>query len=106
TGEDRILVRLEEVPPDLVNMLLAVEDRRFNEQHGVDPRAIARALGANVAAGEITQGGSTITQQLVKNFYLTPERSFLLKMNEAVMALAIDASYTKEQILEAYLNEV
>ncbi len=106
TGEDRILVRLEEVPPDLVNMLLAVEDRRFNEHHGVDPRAIARALGANVAAGEITQGGSTITQQLVKNFYLTPERSFVRKMNEAVMALAIDASFTKEQILEAYLNEV
>lgn len=106
TGEDRILVRLSEVPPELVNMLLAVEDRRFHEHFGVDPRAILRAMGANLSAGEITQGGSTITQQLVKNFYLTPERSFVRKANEAVMALAIDASFGKDEILEAYLNEV
>ncbi|HEX7048358.1 MAG TPA: penicillin-binding protein 1B [Gammaproteobacteria bacterium] len=106
TGEDRILVRLEEVPDPLIDMLLAIEDRRYYEHFGVDPRAIARAFGANVAAGEITQGGSTITQQLVKNFYLTPERSFVRKANEAVMAVAIDASFSKEEILEAYLNEV
>ncbi|HEX7030979.1 MAG TPA: penicillin-binding protein 1B [Gammaproteobacteria bacterium] len=106
TGEDRILVRLEEVPQPLIDMLLAIEDRRFYEHLGVDPRAIARAFSANVAAGEITQGGSTITQQLVKNFYLTPERSFVRKANEAVMAIAIDVSFGKEQILEAYLNEV
>lgn len=106
TGEDRILVKLDEVPPQLIDMLLAVEDRRFHEHFGVDPRAIARAAGANVAAGEITQGGSTITQQLVKNFYLTPERSFVRKANEAVMAIAIDLGFSKEEILEAYLNEV
>ncbi|MBW3566881.1 MAG: penicillin-binding protein 1B [Proteobacteria bacterium] len=106
TGEDRILVRLDEVPPALVGMLLAIEDRRFYEHHGVDPRAVARALGANVSAGEITQGGSTLTQQLVKNFYLSPERTFIRKANEAVMALAIDARFEKEEILEAYLNEV
>lgn len=106
TGEDRILVRLADVPQPLVDMLLAIEDRRFFDHFGVDPRAIARAFSANVAAGEITQGGSTITQQLVKNFYLSPERSFVRKANEAVMAIAIDASFSKEEILEAYLNEV
>lgn len=106
SGEDRILVRLEEVPPVLVEMLLAVEDRRFREHHGLDFRAIARAMGVNLAAGEIRQGGSTITQQLVKNFYLTPERSFVRKANEAVMAFAIDLSFDKDEILEAYLNEV
>ncbi|HEX6930358.1 MAG TPA: transglycosylase domain-containing protein, partial [Gammaproteobacteria bacterium] len=106
TGEDRILVQLDDVPPALVGMLLAVEDRRFHEHFGIDPRAIARAFGANVAAGEITQGGSTITQQLVKNFYLTSERTFVRKANEAVMAVAIDAFFDKAEILEAYLNEV
>src|SRR5690606_3071614 len=89
----------------LVEMLLAVEDRRFREHHGLDFRAIARAMGVNLAAGEIRQGGSTITQQLVKNFYLTPERSFVRKANEAVMAFAIDLSFGKDEILESYLCE-
>lgn len=106
TGEDRILVRLNEVPPILIGLLLATEDRRFHEHHGVDPRAVARALGVNIAAGEVKQGGSTLTQQLVKNFYLTPERTIVRKANEAMMALAIDARFEKEEILEAYLNEV
>lgn len=106
SGEDRILVRLDEVPPVLVDMLLAVEDRRFREHHGLDFRAIARAIGVNLAAGQIRQGGSTVTQQLVKNFYLTPERSFVRKANEAVMAFAIDLSFDKNEILEAYLNEI
>lgn len=106
SGEDRILVQLEDVPQTLVDMLLAMEDRRFHDHWGVDLRAIVRAAGANVAAGEVTQGGSTLTQQLVKNFYLTRERSFVRKANEAVMALAIDAGFSKEDILEAYLNEV
>src|SRR5690606_33079328 len=106
SGEGRILVRLEEVPPVRGAMLLAVADRRVREQAGPEARSVARAMGVNLAAGEIRQGGSTITQQLVKNFYLTPERSFVRKANEAVMAFAIDLSFGKDEILEAYLNEV
>lgn len=106
SGEDRILVGKDEVPPALLDMLLAIEDRRFHEHFGVDLRSVARAFNANLAAGEITQGGSTITQQLVKNFYLTRERSFVRKANEAVMALVIDLSFEKDAILESYMNEV
>ncbi|MCX8050011.1 MAG: penicillin-binding protein 1B [Methylohalobius sp.] len=104
--EDRVLVRLAEVPPLLIQILLAVEDRDFYSHHGISPRAIARALWADLKALRLAQGGSTLTQQLVKNFFLTPERSFWRKINEALMALILEARYTKEEILEAYLNEV
>lgn len=106
SGEDRIVTALDELPQLLVDMLLAVEDRRFHEHHGVDPRSIARAFTSNVESGEIRQGGSTITQQLVKNFYLSAERTLWRKANEAIMAVAIDASYSKDDILAAYMNEV
>ncbi|MGD8498690.1 MAG: transglycosylase domain-containing protein, partial [Chromatiales bacterium] len=105
-NEDRVLVRLEDVPPLLVDALLATEDRKFFEHHGLDLQAIARALYANLRAGRTVQGGSTLTQQLVKNFYLSSERTLWRKANEAVMALLLEWHYGKEEILEAYLNEI
>lgn len=105
-NEDRVLVQRAELPDDLVNGLLAVEDRRFYEHAGVDLRGIARALLANIRAGKTVQGGSTLTQQLVKNFILTSERSVSRKLNEALMALIVDARYSKDEILEAYANEI
>ncbi|HEY5791077.1 MAG TPA: penicillin-binding protein 1B, partial [Gammaproteobacteria bacterium] len=105
-NEDRVLVQLAEVPPVLVETLLTVEDRHFYRHHGVDPVAIARAVWANLRSGRVSQGGSTLTQQLVKNFFLTPERSLVRKANEALMALLLEYRYPKEAILEAYLNEV
>jgi len=104
--EDRILVRLEDVPPLLIKTLLTVEDREFYHHHGISPKAIVRALWADVKAGRIVQGGSTLTQQLVKNFYLSSERRLVRKINEAWMALILEARYSKDEILEAYLNEI
>lgn len=105
-NEDRVLIRLDQVPPLLIDTLLSVEDRTFWRHRGVDPLAIARALWANLRGGRVTQGGSTLTQQLVKNFFLTPERSLWRKLNEAAMALMLERRYGKREILEAYLNEV
>lgn len=105
-NEDRILVRIEDMSPVLLNGLIAVEDRRFYEHKGVNPLAIARAMIANMKAGEAVQGGSTITQQLVKNFYLTNERRLERKAKEALMAVLLELRYSKQEILEAYLNEI
>ncbi len=104
--EDRVMVRLGEAPPVLVAGLVAVEDHRFFDHHGVSLLAIARAAWANARAGAVVQGGSTLTQQLAKNLFLSSERSLLRKINEAAMALVLDARYTKEELLEVYLNEV
>ncbi|PWG64344.1 penicillin-binding protein 1B [Sediminicurvatus halobius] len=104
--EDRILVQLEEVPRPLVEALLAVEDRGFPDHFGISPTGIARALVANLQAGRIVQGGSTLTQQLVKNFFLNADRTLWRKANEAVMAVLLELRYSKAEILEAYLNEV
>ncbi len=104
--EERVLVRLLDVPPLLQQALVAVEDRQFYDHWGLDPRAIARALLANLKAGRTVQGGSTLTQQLVKNFFLTNERTLWRKANEAVMALLLDWHYPKTEILEAYINEI
>jgi penicillin-binding protein 1B len=103
---DRRLARLEQVPPVLVRAILAVEDQRFYEHSGIDVRRIVGAMLANLRAARIVQGASTLTQQLVKNFYLTPERTFRRKLREAAMALLLERDHTKEEILEAYLNEV
>jgi penicillin-binding protein 1B len=105
-GEDRILVRLDQVPELLPAGLLHVEDRNFEGHFGLDPKGIVRALIANLRAGRAVQGGSTITQQLVKNFFLSNERSWRRKVNEALMAVLLEVHYSKDEILEAYLNEV
>lgn len=105
-NEDRILIKLEQAPPYLVETLVAVEDREFFEHFGVSPRSIARAAWVNLTAGGVRQGGSTLTQQLVKNFYLTNERSLSRKGTEAMMAILLELHYDKREILEAYLNEV
>ncbi len=105
--EDRLLVKLEDVPPLLGETLLAVEDKHFLEHHGVSPVAILRAAVVNLRTGNATQGGSTITQQLVKNFYLTNEKSVLQrKIPEAIMAVLLEVHYSKKEILETYINEV
>ncbi len=104
--EQRDLVAIDEVPDHLMAAIYAVEDRRFEQHHGIDPRRIVGAMLANLRAGGIRQGGSTLTQQLVKNFFLTPERTLRRKLTEALMALMVEARYPKQQILEAYLNEI
>ena len=104
--EDRMLVKLNEIPPLLPKALILVEDKDFYKHHGVAPLSILRALVANIQAGRTVQGGSTLTQQLVKNLYLTREKALTRKIKEALMALIIDARYSKDEILQAYLNEV
>ncbi|MEY4641141.1 MAG: hypothetical protein RLZZ227_1135 [Pseudomonadota bacterium] len=106
TGEDRLPVSLSEVPEELVQAIIAVEDQRFYTHYGVDPLGIARALWTNLRAGEVVQGGSTLTQQLIKNLYLNRERTLRRKIEEAAMAVSLDFHFSKEQILTAYLNEV
>ena len=104
--EDRILVSLGDVPDIVIQTLLLVEDRSFYDHHGVSPLAILRALWVNIQAGRTVQGGSTLTQQLVKNMFLTNERSLVRKLKEAYLALLLDARYDKHEILQAYINEV
>jgi penicillin-binding protein 1B len=105
-GEDRILLQLEEVPDTLVAALLAVEDRRFYRHWGFSPVGMLRALFSNLRSGRVVAGGSTITQQLVKNYYLSPERTITRKLTELVMAVLLEWHYEKDAILESYLNEV
>jgi len=103
-NEDRVLVRLRDVPPLLVKELIATEDHNYYTHHGFDPRALARAVLS--LGSQRVQGGSTITQQLVKNFFLTPERTLSRKFTELVMAVLLELHYGKEEILETYLNEI
>lgn len=105
-GEDRVLVKLADVPELLPKGLIAVEDRGFYSHFGVSPKAITRATFANLRAGHVVQGGSTLTQQLVKNFFLTSKQTWQRKINEAFMAMLLELHYSKDEILEAYLNEV
>ena len=105
-GEDRIVLTPADVPPLLKAAIKAIEDRRFDEHHGIDPHGILRAMWANFRAGHVIQGGSTLTQQLVKNYFLSDEQTFGRKATEAVMALRLEARFSKEDILVAYLNEV
>ncbi len=104
--EDRRVVALGEVPPLLIGGLQAVEDRDFKRHHGIDASAILRAAWANLVAGHVVQGGSTLTQQLVKNLFLDRGQTFTRKLNEALLSLLIEARYDKRRILEAYVNEV
>lgn len=104
--EDRELVKLEQAPKHLMGALLATEDRRFFNHHGISLTGIARAFIANIKGGRISEGGSTITQQLVKNLYLTNQRSYVRKIAEIVMALTLEMRLSKFEILEAYINQV
>jgi penicillin-binding protein 1B len=106
TGEDRLILSREEFPPLLVEILLAVEDRNFYDHGGIDPRGLLRALIANVRSRRLVQGGSTLTQQLVKNRMLDAERSLGRKINELFMALAVERRLSKDEILHLYLNEI
>jgi penicillin-binding protein 1B len=104
--EDRILIKLDQAPPYLLDTLVTVEDRDFYHHFGVSPKSIVRAFWVNASSGALRQGGSTLTQQLVKNFYLTNERSLSRKLTEVMMAMLLEIHYSKQEILEAYLNEV
>jgi penicillin-binding protein 1B len=105
-GEDHKPVRLDETPRVLIDAVLAAEDHRFFEHGGVDVRALVRAAWANLRAGRVKEGGSTITQQLVKVRLLSPQRTFFRKLREAWLAALVESRYSKERILEAYLNEI
>ena len=104
--EDRLLIRLEQTPRMLIEVLLQVEDHQFYEHFGISPRSIARALLVNLKAGRTVQGGSTITQQLIKNMLLTRDRSLWRKIQEVVMSVLLEVHYSKDEILEAYINQV
>ena len=106
TQEERRFVQLADVPPLLLSGLQAVEDRNFKHNIGIDFGAIARAAFANLRAGHTVQGGSTLTQQLVRNLFLSRDQTFARKINEALMSLLLEAHYSKGRILEAYVNDV
>jgi len=99
-------VPLRELPPYLPKAFLAIEDRRFYSHHGVDPFGIARAVAANVLHRGVSQGGSTLTQQLAKNLFLTQERTMQRKLQEVILALWLERKYSKDEILDLYLNRV
>ncbi|HSL83014.1 MAG TPA: biosynthetic peptidoglycan transglycosylase, partial [Thermoanaerobaculia bacterium] len=105
-GEDRVLVSYGDLPRNLIDAVVAIEDERYWIHSGLDVQAIARAAGANLEAGEIVQGGSTITQQYVENAVLGPTRDFQGKLTEVGMALRVEQTLTKEEILERYLNTI
>ncbi len=99
-------VPIDNIPPVVKNAVIATEDKNFFEHHGIDPFGILRALVVDIVHGRFEEGGSTITQQLVKNLFLTSKKTLGRKINEAVLTLIVEKKYTKEQILEAYLNLV
>ena len=105
-NEDRILVTMAEVPDFLVNALISVEDRSFFSHFGVDIKGILRAFWVNLRERKLSQGGSTLTQQLVKNYFLTQQQTLTRKLNELIMSLLLERRYEKTEILSAYLNEV
>ena len=105
-GEDRIVLQPADVPRMLPEALKAVEDRKFDHHHGVDPGAIARAVWANLRAGGIAQGGSTLTQQLVRSYFLTTDQTLSRKLREAAMSIALELHFTKADLMNAYVNEI
>ncbi len=104
--QERRVVSLKEVPPLLIKAILSIEDERFYSHHGVDPVSIVRATWINLRNVGVVQGGSTLTQQLMKNFFLSDERTLSRKVKEAVMAFIAERKYSKAEILENYLNEI
>lgn len=108
-GESRQVrewVPLAQIPPSIVEAILTIEDRRFYSHFGIDPIAVGRALWANFIKGGVVQGGSTITQQLAKNLFYSPQRTMGRKFKEALAAMVLEVKYTKQEILESYLNEI
>jgi penicillin-binding protein 1B len=105
-GEDRLVLAPAEVPPLLRSGIKLIEDRRFDQHHGVDALGVLRATWANLRARRVVQGGSTLTQQLVKNYFLSDEQTVGRKLTEMVMALRLEAHFSKDEILVAYFNEV
>jgi penicillin-binding protein 1A len=99
-------IRIEQLPDHVPNAVIAIEDRRFRSHFGVDPVGLVRAVAKNLAAGRTVEGGSTLTQQLAKNMFLTPERSLKRKVQEVVLAVWLETEYSKDEILEMYLNRV
>ncbi|WNC68187.1 penicillin-binding protein 1B [Thalassotalea nanhaiensis] len=105
-GEDRVVIPLDQIPQQVIDTLLLIEDKDFYHHHGLSPTGILRAFWKNLLAGQTVQGGSTLTQQLAKNMYLTRHKTLWRKVNEAIMSIILEIRYSKDQILEAYLNEV
>lgn len=102
----RIPVTLDQIPPEMVKAFIATEDSRFYEHHGVDPVGIFRAASVALFSGHASQGASTITQQLARNFFLSPERTLMRKIKEVFLAIRIEQLLTKDEILELYLNKI
>jgi penicillin-binding protein 1A len=100
------MVQVGELPKYVADAFIAIEDRRFRDHFGVDPIGLARAATENMAAGHVVQGGSTLTQQLAKNLFLDPGRTFERKLQEAMLAVYLESRYSKDQILTLYLNRV
>jgi len=105
-NEDRIFIKLSQVPDTLKHMLVAVEDSEFYQHRGISLKSIARAIVANVKQGGIAQGASTLTQQLIKNYYLSAEQTYTRKIKEALMALSLELHFDKNEILQGYMNEI
>lgn len=105
-GDSGVSANLKDLPPHVPNAFIAIEDRRFYSHHGVDPIGIARAVVANVLRRGVSQGGSTLTQQLAKNLFLTQERTLSRKVQELALALWLERKYSKAEILDLYLNRV
>ena len=103
---NRQVVPLARVSPWMPKATVAIEDRRFYSHGGIDPQGIARAVWADVQAGKVVQGGSTITQQLVRNLYISNERTLQRKLKEACLAIKLNDAWSKQRILETYLNQV
>ena len=105
-GEDRLVLQPEQIPPLLTGALVAVEDANFDRHPGFDLRGIARAAWVNLTSGEIRQGGSTLTQQLVKSYYLDNRQTFERKLKEVAMAVILELKFSKDELLNAYVNEI
>ena len=104
--QNRVPVKISQVPEHLKDAFIAVEDVRFYDHSGVDPKGIMRAVFANITNKGVAEGGSTITQQLAKNAYLTQDRTYKRKIQEVFLALQLERKYTKDEILELYLNQI
>ena len=102
----RIPVTLDQIPPEMVKAFIATEDSRFYEHHGVDPVGIFRAASVALFSGHASQGASTITQQLARNFFLSPERTLMRKIKEVFLAIRIEQLLTKDEILKPYRNKI